>query len=190
MKKPAAALLFLLSFALPASTSEIVFDEYFTVPKPGSGSETVHVQVRARNDTVVVKRSYLNPDVFSVYTKTNTAITISKHEEWGGYAHGIAYRVNDGDRDFILYSYYGNGSVDLKEFNANATLRIKLYRIDFWTREYIGAEYSFVTSKDTIGPTINLVPKPGAYRGRTSSRPPPTRVPAWLMISMPLPPTP
>lgn len=167
MRKSTAALLYLLFLAIPASASEIIFQRDYVVPRPFGGSETVKVKLQARNDAIVARVALGNSDVMFVYTKTDTAITISKYEESGGYAHGITYWVNDGDGVHILYAYSHNGSVDLPAFKANTTLKIQLYRIDVFFREYIDPQYWFVTSKDSTGPTFTLTPAPGAYASAT-----------------------
>jgi hypothetical protein len=156
-------LFFLFSLAIPVSASEVIFHRDYVVSDSGAGEESVQVELIARNDAVVVRDAPGNPELLYVFTKTDAAITIAKYEEQGGYAHGIAYWVNDEDRVFVLYSFNKNGTYDLPAFQANTTLRIQLYRFALFIRDYIYPQYRFETIKDASGPTFGITPEPGAY---------------------------
>jgi hypothetical protein len=167
MKHPAAVLLCLLSLAIPASAYVTIFSRDDVVPRPFGGTETVSISVAVRNADVVVRPAPGSSTVLYVYTRTDTEITISKYEESGGYAHGIAYWVNDAGPQYILYSYSKNGAVALNGFQADTTLKIQLYRFVLIVRDYLDPQCVFVTSKDTTGPRIAISPEPGAYRSVT-----------------------
>jgi len=163
----ALSLLCLLSLAHPASASKYVVDYYVTGSNPISGTETVHAQVLVRNGEVESRADPQDPNSVLVFTKTDAAVTVSKYEEYGGYAYGIAYRVNGGDRHFILYSFANNGSTSLGTFAAGAKLELQMYRFVLLVRHYIGPEKHCLMRHDTTGPTIALAPAPGTYRGAT-----------------------
>ncbi len=128
------------------------------------GPEIVTLELVAKNDPVVVKPGAGN--TYIVYTKAGTALRITKEEERGGYAHGVSYWVNNGDRVDILYSNSNDGSVDLL-FKSNITLKIKLYRYVLAFRDEIEPLYTTYTKKDTTGPTFSISPTPGAYQSAT-----------------------
>lgn len=164
---PTLSLLCLLSLAYPASASKYVIDYYVTGSNPLSGTETVHAQVLVRNSEVESRVDPQDPNSVLVFTTTNAAVTVSKYEEYGGYAYGIAYRVNGGDRHFVLYSFANNGSTSLGTFAAGTTLELQMYRFVLLARHYIGPEKTCLMRHDTTGPTISLAPVPGTYQRAT-----------------------
>lgn len=164
MRKAAAALLCLLCRTIPLASSEVIFERTYTVPRLLGDPETVTVRLTTSNDPVVLRVDSDNPTRIRVYTRTSTKLTVSKHEEWGGYAHGIDWWVNGVNQDRLLYSFVNNGSTNLGTFASGTVIEIRLYRIKVFFYEAIDPLYRIVTTHDATGPSFTLSPMPGAYR--------------------------
>jgi hypothetical protein len=163
VRKAAAALLCLLCRTMPLASSEVVFEHTYDVPRPFGGSETVTVSLATDNDPVVVRPESGHPTRIHVYTQSKTTLTVSKHEESGGYAHGIEWWVNDVNQDNLLYSFARNGTAKLGAFASGTVIEIRLYRVNVFFHEVIDPLYRIVTTLDATGPSIALSPEPGPY---------------------------
>jgi hypothetical protein len=163
VRKAAAALLCLLCRTMPLASSEVIFERTYQVPRPLGGSESVTVRLTTDNDPVVVRVDTGDPTSIHVFTRSTTMLTVSKHEESGGYAHGIDWWVDDENQDRLLYSFANNGSADLGTFPSGTEIRIQLYRIDVFFYEAIDPLYRIVTIRDATAPSFVISPEPGAY---------------------------
>ena len=163
MRKAAVGLLCLLCRTVPLASSELVFERTYDVPRPFGGSETVTVKLTTANEPVVVQPDPADPTRIRIFAKTNTALTISKYEESGGYAHGIDWWVNGDGQGRLLYSFNSNGSAALGTFPSGTTVELQLYRINVFFYEGINPLYRIVTRRDATGPAFTLSPAPGAY---------------------------
>jgi hypothetical protein len=164
LKRLAAAALLLLALAIPAPALKNVFSKSYHFDWPPFDGENVTLVLDVMSAPAVVRKD--SGTTFTVYTRADTALRITKAEERGGYAYGVSYWVNDGDRANVLYSNNSDGSVDLL-FKTDGTLKIRLYRYVLAFRDEIEPLYTISARKDTIGPTISLAPEPGSYQSAT-----------------------
>ncbi len=163
MKKAVAAVYFLAMLAVPLFAAKVVLDLNLTLSRPLGGTEHVDVTLTVTNNPAVVIDSTGGTNV---YTRTATTLKITKTEEWGGYAHGVSYWINDAARDDVLWGYAGNGSLTLT-LPAGAIFKLQVYRTNIVVYETVSPRYVVPTHIDITSPTITLSPAPGAYGNTT-----------------------
>jgi hypothetical protein len=173
MKKVHIFICLLIAVALPVFASTSMFSHTYILPNPlWIGTENISVNLSVSDNVLSVPDNPIvskgNPvSKLDIYDQYTLSATISKVEQWGGYAYGISYWVNTGTRIDVLFDYSNNGSYTIK-LPANATLKIQLYTINVLVYVAMGDDYIFSTHVDNSGPTFTFTPAPGNYSSNQS----------------------
>jgi hypothetical protein len=166
MKKVLIFMCLLMAVSLPVFAATSVFSHTYTLPNPlWIGTENISISLSVSGNTIVKRGDPATK--LDIYDQQTLSATVSKTEQWGGYAYGISYWVGSGARVDVLFDYSNNGSYTIN-LPADATLKIQLYTINVFFYVAMSPVYTFSMHRDTAGPTFTFTPTPGNYSSNQS----------------------